>query len=205
MNKIILAILCTICLQMVQAQVTNDTTASGAAVIIKDTRIAVLEKKHTQKHVAADRTYNNKAVVGKTVVTRTSHSGIVLAPGFRLMVINTADVNEAMKVRGLLRKYFPEDKIYQTFQMPNTKLKLGNYMDRKQADNVRKKVLAMKIVTGNIFIVSDQVEMRVKKTEEVLVPDETINTTKDKPKKAAKTTTKPVKTAKAVKPVKPAK
>lgn len=203
MTKIILAILCTICLQVVQAQVTNDTTASGAAVIIKDTRIAVLEKKHKKKHVEAEMKYNNKAVVGKTVVTRTSSSGIVLAPGYRLMVISTTDVSEANKVRGLLRKYFPDEKIYQTFQMPNSKIKFGNYADRKQADNAKKKILAMKIVTGNIFIVSDQVEMRVKRSETILVPDESGDETKAKTKKE-KATTKTVKAkpAKTVKPVK---
>jgi hypothetical protein len=188
MNKIILAILCALCFQITNAQVSKDTTAGGAAVIVKDTRVAVLEKKHREKHIEADRKYNNKAVVGKTVVTRTSSSGIVLAPGYRLVIISTPDQAEAMRVRGLLRKYFPDDKIYQTFQMPNTKLRLGNYLDRKQADNVRKRVLAMKIVTNNIFIVSDQVEMRVRKTEENLVADDSGTVTKEKTNKSKKTT-----------------
>lgn len=200
MNKIILAILCTFCFSITSAQVSKDTTAGGAAVIVKDTRVAVLEKKHREKRVEADRKYNNKAVVGKTVVTRTSSSGIVLAPGYRLVVINTPDQAEAMRVRGLLRKYFPDDKIYQIFQMPNTKLTLGNYLDRKQADNVRKRIMGMKIVTNNIYIMNAQVEMRVRKTEETLVPDDSGDAPKEKTNKPKKTA-KPAKTTKLAKPV----
>jgi hypothetical protein len=195
MNKILLTILCIVCFAQAQAQISNDTTGGGAAVIIKDTRLAVLEKKYFARKSESAKSKTTKTTkTTKPLITRTSSSGIVLVNGYRLMVLSTPDRAEAYRVRGLLHKYFSNDKQYLIFQMPNSKLKLGNYLDRKQADAVRKKILALKIVTNNIFIVSDQVEMRVKKTELTDADEQEVVPT-SKSKKVVKPT-KPSKTVK---------
>ena len=197
MNKIILTILFTICIQMVNAQSGKDTSDGGAAVIIKDSRLAILERKHTEKNINDERAANNKIVVGKTEYTKTSASGIVLTSGFRLMVLSSPDRDFVYKVRGQLMQAFT-DKVYMIYQMPNTKLKFGNFLSRPQAEQMRKRIVGMKLVTSNIYIVSDTVEMKVKKSAETSDDTNNKSVTKDKTKKA----TKPVK---AKKPVLPAK
>ena len=197
MNKIILTILFTICIQMVNAQTVKDTSDGGAAVIIKDSRLAILERKHTEKNINDERAANNKIVVGKTEYTKTSASGIVLTSGFRLMVLSSPDRDFVYKVRGQLMQAFT-DKVYMIYQMPNTKLKFGNFLSRPQAEQMRKRIVGMKLVTSNIYIVSDTVEMKVKKSAETSDDTNNKSVTKDKTKKA----TKPVK---AKKPVLPAK
>jgi hypothetical protein len=197
MSKIILAILCSICAQLSYAQPSTDTTSGGAAVIIKDTRVEVLEKKHVERRKESKNTTKTKTKTtnGKSLVTRTTSSGIVLVHGFRLMVLSTPERNEAMRVRGLLMKYFPNEKQYFIFQMPNSKITIGNYLDRKQADVIRKKIMAMKIVTNNIYIMSaNDVEMRVKKTQETVSEVE-----EEAPKTKPKKTTKPAPTKKPAK------
>jgi hypothetical protein len=197
MNKIFLAILCSICAQLLYAQPSTDTTSGGAAVVIKDTRVAVLEKKHVERRKETKNTVKTKTKTtnGKSLVTRTTSSGIVLVHGYRLMILSTPDRNEAMRVRGLLMKYFPNEKQYMIFQMPNTKITAGNYLDRKQADVIRKKIMAMKIVTNNIYIMSaNDVEMRVKKTLETVTEVE-----EEAPKTKPKKTTKPAPTKKPAK------
>jgi hypothetical protein len=197
MNKIFLAILCSFFAQFLYAQTSTDTTGGGAAVIIKDTRVAVLEKKHVERRKESKNTVKTKTKTTntKSLVTRTTSSGIVLVHGFRLMILSTPDRNEAYRVRGLLMKYFPNEKQYMIFQMPNTKITAGNYLDRKQADVIRKKIMAMKIVTNNIYIMSaSDVEMRVKKTQETVTEVE-----EEAPKTKPKKTTKPVPTKKPAK------
>jgi hypothetical protein len=200
MNRIFLAMLFSIFAQFLFAQTGTDSTGGGAAVIIKDTRIAVLEKKHVERRKDSKNTVKTKTKTKttntKSLVTRTTSSGIVLVHGFRLMILSTPDRNEAMRVRGLLMKYFPNEKQYMIFQMPNTKITAGNYLDRKQADVIRKKIMAMKIVTNNIYIMSaNDVEMRVKKTQETVTEVEE-DAPKTKPKKTTKQapTKKPAKT-----------
>jgi hypothetical protein len=197
MNRIFLVMLCSIFAQFLFAQTGTDTTGGGAAVIIKDTRVEVLEKKHVERRKESKNTVKTKTKTSntKSLVTRTTSSGIVLVHGFRLMILSTPDRNEAMRVRGLLMKYFPNEKQYMIFQMPNTKITAGNYLDRKQADVIRKKIMAMKIVTNNIYIMSaNDVEMRVKKTQETVTEVE-----EDAPKTKPKKTTKPAPTKKPAK------
>jgi hypothetical protein len=81
------------------------------------------------------------------------------------MVISTSDRELAMKVRAQLYQYFPDQKQYMSFQMPNTKIKFGNFLDRSQADQARKKIMAMKLVTNNIYVLPDTVEMKVEKKD----------------------------------------
>ena len=196
MNKIIVTIVFAICSHIVNAQIAKDTSDGGAAVIIKDTRLAVLEKKNVEKNIYVERVSENKIVVGKTVVTRTSTSGIVLTSGYRLIVISTPDRDLAMKVRSQLFQSFPDQKQYLVFQMPNTKIKFGNFLNRAQAEQARKRIMAMKIVANNIYIISDTVEMKVMKTvdSEKMVEDNTVV----KDKKLGK----PTKKVKQTKPVK---
>jgi SPOR domain len=161
---------------MATAQVANDTTAGGSSIIIKDSRIDVLGKKMAEHNASIATTSSTKTV------TQTSSSGIVLTNGYRLMVISTNDRDLAMKVRAQLNQSFPEHKQIMSFQMPNTKIKLGNFIERAQAEKVRKQIMAMKLVTNNIYIVSEIVEMKVEKKD----PNAKEDTKEDKKDSAKK-------------------
>jgi hypothetical protein len=144
---------------MARAQVATDTATGGSSVIIKDSRIDILGKKMAEHNASIATTSSTKTV------TQTSSSGIVLTNGYRLMVISTNDRDLAMKVRAQLYQSFPEHKQIMSFQMPNTKIKLGNFVDRSQAERVRKQIIGMKLVPNNIYIVSEIVEMKVEKKD----------------------------------------
>jgi hypothetical protein len=188
------------------AQVALDTTTGGTAVIIKDSRIDVLSQKLLDYNVAMASNANRPTTTGTTssrtstetsseptAKRKTSISGIVLTSGYRLMVISTPDRELAMRVRSQLFQSFPGQKQYMEFQMPNTKIKFGNFLDRGQADKMRKQIMGMKLVTNNIYILPCTVEMKVDKT--VLVDDDRPEATvkkksstddDDKPKAKAK-------------------
>lgn len=144
------------------AQFSNDTNYSGSTTIIKDARIARLEEKFAEHNVNVAKT----AMVKSKEPIATSVSGIVLGPGFRLMVMSTNDRDMAMKVRSRLLQTFPEQKQYMSFQMPNTKIQMGNYVSRADADRDRKRIMAMKIVANNIYVMPATVEIKVEKKAE---------------------------------------
>ncbi len=134
-----------------QAQKINDTTISGTAVVIKDARIDILGKKMAE--------YNS------SLGTVTYTNGLTSAKGYRLMIVSTNDRPYAMKIRAQLYQMFPDQKQYMSFQMPNIKIKFGNYLDKDDAERVRKQILATKLVTTNIYILPETIEVKPSKED----------------------------------------
>lgn len=137
-----------------KAQVIADTTAYGTAVVIKDERIDLLGKKMAE--------YNSSLGTVKYI------NGLTSAKGYRLMVISTNDRSLAMKIRSQLYQMFPDPvqhKLYMSYQMPNIKVKFGNFLDKTDAENARKQILNAKIVNTNIYLLPETIEVKPSKEE----------------------------------------
>lgn len=118
-------------------------------VIEKDPRIDVLGKKMADYNVSlANRP-----------------GGIKMGRGYRLMVLSTADRNQAMSTRSRLLQSFPDHKVYMTFQSPYIKLKFGNFAEKSEAERYRKILDNAGIVNNNIYLVTELVEIKVEKVE----------------------------------------
>lgn len=150
MKKLLLFLLVNTLLSSTNAQhFIHDTSANGFSIIHKDERIDLLGKKMAEY---------NESLAEK----------IQMVDGFRLMLLNTTDRNLAMQLRANLLQQFPDQKIYMTFLSPYIKIKLGNFLDKKDAEKLRKQILDGKIVTGNIYILPEKVELKpVEKTTNV--------------------------------------
>ncbi len=121
----------------------TDTIGNGKSIYIRDERVDLLGKKMAEY---------NEGLAEKTK----------LVSGFRLMVLNTTDRNYAMKVRAALLQQYPDQKMYMVFLTPYIKIKLGNFINKADAEKVRKKILDSKLVSSNIYIVSELVELKPK-------------------------------------------
>ena len=142
MKKLLLFISISVTLLPAKAQrFINDTAANGFSITHKDERIDLLGKKMAEY---------NESLAEK----------IQMVDGYRLMLLNTTDRNQAMQVRATLLQQFPEQKLYMTFLSPYIKIKLGNFLDKKEAEKLRKQILYLKIVTGNIYILPEKVEQK---------------------------------------------
>jgi hypothetical protein len=124
-----------------------DSASKGKVTVIKDSRLDVLAK----KEAGFNEVLNMSTKAGK---------------GYRLMVLSTNDRPLAMKVRAALLQHYPGQKIYMSFQPPNIKLKFGDYVEKTDAENVRKDMLKNKIVAGNIYVVPDKIEIKPDKNKE---------------------------------------
>ena len=52
-----------------------------------------------------------------------------------------------------------------SYQMPNIKIKFGNFLEKDDADKVRKQILSSKLVTGNIYLLPETIEVKPPKEE----------------------------------------
>ena len=133
------------------AQKITDSTMIGTAVVIKDPRIDILGKKMAE--------YNS------SLSTVTYTNGLTSAKGYRLMVISTSDRELAMKIRAQLYQMFPDQKQYMSYQMPNIKVRFGNFLDKADADRARKQIMATKLVANNIYVLPETIEVKPSKEE----------------------------------------
>jgi len=71
-----------------------------------------------------------------------------------------------MKVRAQLLQKYPDQKIYMTFQAPYIKLKLGNFTDKTEAEKFRDRVMKERVVSGNVYLVAEIVEVKGDKNKD---------------------------------------
>lgn len=122
----------------------NVNKISAKATVIKDERISMLGTKMAEY---------NESLANK----------IQMVNGYRLMLLNTTDRAQALQVRSQLLQQYPDQKVYMAFLSPYIKLKLGNFLEKSEAEKFRKQLLASKIVTGNIYLLPEKVEQKPEK------------------------------------------
>jgi hypothetical protein len=134
-----------------QESLSVDTTAHSNISLEKDERIDVLATKM--------RAYN------ELMNARRARTG----KGYRLMVLNTSDRAQAMSIRSALIQRYPDHKVYMIFQSPFIKLKFGNYVEKKDAEDMRKELQKSGIIPGNIYLIPETIEVKPEKPEEEML------------------------------------
>ena len=133
-------------LTCIAGSIAAQDSTTGSLRIHKDPRIDLLVKKQIQ------------------INEETSRESRRIAKGFRLMVITTNSRDEAIAAKTKIYTYFPELKAYMWHQSPYYKLKVGNFKERKEAEDYQKK-LNIYFPKG-VFIMADKVEVKPDKPED---------------------------------------
>ena len=129
----------------IKSLIAQDSSYSSV-IIHKDPRIDLLIKKEAEINLA-----NRKAAA------RTAH-------GYRLMVVNTNNREEALQAKTKIYTYFPEIKSYLVYQSPYFKLKAGNFRTREEAEKYQKDF--SNYFPKGVFIVNDVIEVKPQKEGE---------------------------------------
>ncbi|MES1221704.1 MAG: SPOR domain-containing protein [Bacteroidota bacterium] len=116
---------------------------NSSVVIHKDPRIDLLVRKQAEIN---------------EVTSRDSRRYV---KGFRLMIINTNKREEALAAKTKIYTYFPELKAYLTYQTPYFKLKVGNFKERKDAEDFQKR-LNIYFPKG-VYVMNDVIEVKPEK------------------------------------------
>jgi hypothetical protein len=111
---------------------------TGLIRIFKDTRIDLLIDKQVE------------------VNEYTTRSGRRLTIGFRILVINTKDRQEALNAKSLIYQKFPDIKPYLWHQAPYYKLKAGNFRTKEDAELYAKKLRPF--FPKGIFVMTDDID-----------------------------------------------
>ncbi len=119
---------------------------SNAVIIHKDPRLDLLVKKQAE------------------INEETSRDARRNMKGFRILVINTNKRDEAIAAKAKVYTYFPELKAYLIYQSPYFRLKVGNFKERKDAEDYQKK-LSLRFPDG-VFIVNDIIEVKPEKDKD---------------------------------------
>ncbi len=115
------------------------TKAADTIIVHKDPRIDVL----TAKQIAINKV--------------TAHLGSNgLFKGYRLQVLNTRSREEAFKMKATLLENFPDEKAYVLYQSPYFKVRVGNFLNRSDAENFSKEVSTY--LSQPAYIVDDMIE-----------------------------------------------
>ena len=119
----------------------------GIVMVQKDPRLDILAKKEAEFNEA-------------------NANGLKAGKGYRLMLLSTSDRNAAMSLRSQLLQRYPDQKVYMSFQPPYIKLKFGNFLEKEEADNFKKEIVKAKLVSSNIYVVPEIIEVKPEKLRE---------------------------------------
>lgn len=116
---------------------------TNSVVVHKDPRIDLLVKKQIEIN---------------EITTRNSRRS---AQGFRIQVISTNNRTKAMEAKTKIYQRFPELKAYLMYQSPFFKLKVGNFIEREEAESYLQDI--MQIFPTGVYVVRDVVEVKPEK------------------------------------------
>lgn len=132
---------------LANAQTVVDTIGSNVFVV-KDSRLDLLVKKKAE--------INKKAADAKRPTK-----------GFRIQVLNTTDRNQALAAKSKLLTLYPDQKTYLMYQAPYFKIRIGNFVERAEADDLKKE-LARMFPTG-VFVIPSDIEYKAPPEKEEVI------------------------------------
>jgi hypothetical protein len=143
MKKFVLIVLMVTAVQLLFAQSeVGDTLVLAKVTINKDPRLDILAQ--TQVDIVK---------ANMKIASR-------YTKGFRLFVLKSNDRDYAMKVRAYLLRNFPDEKVIMSYQAPFIKMKFGAFVDKADAEKIKKQIMRGGVVTGGIYIVPDTIEVK---------------------------------------------
>ncbi len=138
MKKIVLLCVIVVLASVSKAQTVIDTVGTNVFVI-KDSRLDLLVKKKAE--------INKKSADAKKPTK-----------GFRIQVLNTTDRTQALAIKSKLLSLYPDQKTYLMYTAPYFKIRIGNFVERGEADELKKE-LARMFPTG-VFVIPSEIEYK---------------------------------------------
>lgn len=123
-------------------------TISSTVYVVKDSRF--------------DQLISKKAEINKKAADARKPT-----KGFRIQVLNTTDRNQALAVKSRLLTLYPDQKTYLMYQAPYFKLRIGNFVERSEADELKKE-LAKLFPTG-VFLIPSDIEYKALPEKEEII------------------------------------
>jgi hypothetical protein len=111
---------------------------SGLFLVVKDPRLDKLVQQQIEVN---------------EYTTRTARRNVA---GFRILILNTKQRQEALDAKGLIYEKFPELKAYLWHQSPYFKLKAGNFKLKEEAELYVRKMKPF--FPRGVFVINDEID-----------------------------------------------
>ncbi|MDE3253829.1 MAG: SPOR domain-containing protein [Bacteroidota bacterium] len=144
MKPVLTSFLLSACLLLFQS-----TEAADTITIRKDPRLDILSQKQREAN-------QRNAMLMPDGLLR----------GYRIQVISTPRREEAFSIHAELLKKFPDEKSYVTYQSPNFRVRIGNFIRMEDAEPL--KAILNKQYPHGVYIVADGVEYLPREEEDTL-------------------------------------
>ena len=150
MKKLIVVILVMLTANLstwAQDQMLQDTLQN--VVVIKDARLDILVTRPEAIRLATEAASEEKPKIVENEVTvynpikagkKTVTGSIIQKQGFRVMIYNGPDRVIAMKIKSEFNRNFPGMRSYMNYNVPNFKIKVGDFEDKKEAYKFLKRI-----------------------------------------------------------------
>ena len=113
--------------------------ANDTIIVHKDARVDLLAEK--------------QAAINKVTSKMTADG---LFRGYRLQVLNTRSRDDAFKLKATLLENFPDQKVYVLYQSPYFKVRIGNFVQRTEAEDFRRQLSSY--ISNPAYVVDDVIE-----------------------------------------------
>jgi len=120
--------------------------AADTIVVKKDARLDLLTAKQAQ--------------INKRTAMLTSNGQY---KGFRVQVISTNSRDQAFRVKTELLSRFPDHKTYTSYQSPLFKVRIGNFIRKEDAEQLRKTL--NRLYPQGVYVVEDVIEYNAAEDE----------------------------------------
>lgn len=91
--------------------------------------------------------------------------------GYRVQIFTGSSRDEAIKAKALFIQKFPDIDNYLEYEVPNYKVRVGDFLSRWQAKELCAKINKTPVLSGNAFVVPSLVNAELPKPEQDTVPD----------------------------------
>lgn len=153
MKSVLLLFTIATCLILSRANAQADT---NLVEVIRDNRLDEL----TKKQYAINKSTNSSSELSKYKTSGGRYKG------YRLMVLNTNSRDLAYQTRGQLATSFPQHSLYLGYQAPYYKLKMGDFLEKSDAEALKKQLSG--IVKQGVFIVSDAINLKPEEEQQLI-------------------------------------
>ena len=118
-------------------------------VVIKDARLDILVTRPEAIRLATEAASDEKPKIVENEVAvynpikagkKTVTGSIIQKQGFRVMIYNGPDRVIAMKIKSEFNRNFPGMRSYMNYNVPNFKIKVGDFEDKKEAYKFLKRI-----------------------------------------------------------------
>ena len=124
--------------------------------LVRDSRLDELIK----KQYLLNKNANNISELSKYKTSNGKYKG------YRLMVLNTNSRELAYQTRGQLATRFPQHSLYLGYQAPYYKLKMGDFLEKSDAEALKKQLSG--IIKQGIFIVPDAINLKPEEEQRLI-------------------------------------